>query len=177
MTTNAQKPGMFVPALIGGGIAGLLSGIPLINCLCCLWIIGGGITAAYFYDKETSKPMTPGDGAIVGVFSGLIAAVVNFLVSIPLAPLSNKFLQRFIDRMAQYADQMPEGFEQIMERGGMELSLPMMLLNFAVSAAVFALFAALGGIIGVALFKKKAKNTGAADVPENKTSPQDTDNH
>jgi hypothetical protein len=177
MTTNQQKPGMFVPALIGGGIAGLLSGIPLINCLCCLWIIGGGITAVYFYNRESSQPMTPGDGAIVGVFAGLIAAVVDFLISIPLAPLSNKFLQRFLDQVAQYAENMPEGWEQIMERGGMEMSGPMMLLDFAISAVVFSLFAALGGIIGVALFKKKASESGASDVPENQTTPQDTDNH
>ncbi len=176
MTTNEQKPGMFVPALIGGGIAGLLSGIPLINCLCCLWIIGGGITAAYFFNRESIRPMTPGDGAIVGVFAGLIAAVVDFLISIPLAPLSNKFIQRFLDQVAQYSENLPEGWEQIMERGGMEMSASMMLLDFAISAVVFSLFAALGGIIGVALFKKKISKAESSDVPEDKTTSQNSDN-
>jgi len=177
MTANEQKPGMFIPALIGGGIAGLLTGIPLINCLCCLWIIGGGITAAYFFSRESSQPMTPGDGAIVGIFAGLIAAVVDFLVSIPLAPLSQKFFQRFMEQVAQYAEQMPEGWEQLMEQGGADMSASMMLLNFAVSAVIFSLLAALGGIIGVALFKKKTPKSGAADVPEDKQSPKDTNNH
>lgn len=176
MTTHEERPGMFVPALIGGGIAGLLSGIPLINCLCCLWIIGGGITAAYFFNRESSRPITPGDGAIVGVFAGLIAAVVDFFISIPLAPLSNKFIQRFLERISQYAENMPEGWEQLMERGGMEMSASILLLNFAISAIVFSLFSALGGIIGVALFKKKTPGAGAADVPENQTTSQNTNN-
>ena len=65
---NDQRPGMFVPALIGGVIAGVLSGIPIVSCLCCLWIIGGGILAAYFLTKESSVALTAGDGAIVGIF-------------------------------------------------------------------------------------------------------------
>ena len=90
---NEQKPGMFIPALIGGGIAGLLAGIPLVSCLCCLWVIGGGIIAVYFLSKDSSVALGPGDGAIVGVFSGIIAAVVELLISIPLAPLENKLFK------------------------------------------------------------------------------------
>ena len=64
---NEQRPGMFVPALIGGAIAGVLAGIPIINCLCCLWIIGGGMLAAFFLTKESRLRLSAGDGAIVGI--------------------------------------------------------------------------------------------------------------
>ena len=67
---------MFVPALIGGVVAGVLSGIPLLNCLCCLWIIGGAMLSSYLLAKNSPVALSAGDGAIVGAFSGIIAAVV-----------------------------------------------------------------------------------------------------
>ena len=33
--TDTQRPDMLVPALIGGAVAGVLSGVPILSCLCC----------------------------------------------------------------------------------------------------------------------------------------------
>ena len=62
-----QKPGMFVPALIGGAVAGVLSGLPFFNCLCCIWIIGGAMLASYLLSKDSPVSLSAGDGAIVGI--------------------------------------------------------------------------------------------------------------
>jgi len=89
-----ERPSMFMPALVGGGLAGILSAIPIINCLCCLWIVGGAMLAAYLLTKESKVPLSSGDGAIVGVFAGIVAAIVDFFVSIPFQAMSEDILCR-----------------------------------------------------------------------------------
>jgi len=161
-----QKPAILMPALIGGGLAGLLSGIPLLNCLCCLWIIGGAMLASFLLAKELPLSMSPGEGAIVGTLSGIIAAVVSTLVSIPFQSIfRSEFFQTFMDRFAEYANEMPEGWESWLE-GSLETSLPMLMLGLLISAIIFGALGALGGIIGASLFGKKPPQ-GAPHVSEN----------
>jgi hypothetical protein len=164
---STQKPALLMPALIGGGLAGILSGIPLLNCLCCLWIIGGAMLASYLLAKEMRpRIMTAGEGAIVGTISGLIAAAVSTLVSIPFQGIfRGEFFQKFMDRFAEYAKEMPEGWETWLE-GSFETSLPMLMLSLLISAVIFGALGALGGIIGASLFSKKNPQ-GAPDVPQN----------
>ena len=175
-----QKTNMLIPALIGGGIAGVLSGIPVLNCLCCLWIIGGGIIAVFFLNKEAAKPLTMGEGAIAGVFSGLVATAADFLISIPLAPLANKFIANLMERIAEYADEMPAGWETWMERGAGSSHISMILLGILINAVIFSVLGALGGIIGVSIFKKDKTNKGekdVVDIPEDSRSIKDADNN
>lgn len=170
---NDQRPGMFVPALIGGTIAGVLSGIPIVNCLCCLWIIGGGILAAYFLTKESSVVLTAGDGAIVGIFTGIIAAVIDVLVSIPFRAMSEKIVQGMIDRFSQYYEEMPSGWESWLENGNLEGSFVWTTLGLVISAVIFSALGALGGIIGVSLFAKKKSTQDAGGVGNVSQDPSD----
>lgn len=166
---------MFVPALIGGVTAGILSGIPIINCLCCLWIIGGGVLAAYFLTKESPVVMTAGDGAIVGVFTGIIAAIVEAFVTIPFRAVNEKLAQGIMDRFSQYYEEMPSGWESWLDGSGFEGSIVWTILGLAVSVIVFSALGALGGIIGISLFKKKkaVQNVeGVADVSEDTSDRQ-----
>lgn len=168
-----DKAGFFIPALVGGAVAGVLTGIPLINCLCCLWIIGGGVIAAYFLNKESHKPITTGDGAIVGVFAGIVAAVIDFLISIPLAPISNAFFRNMMERFAEYAEEMPAAWDSWLERGFTESTIPMMLFGMVINAVIFSVLGALGGIIGVSMFKKKQRPAegDVIDVSQNTNTP------
>ena len=62
------------PALIGGLVMGVLSALPIVaagNLCCCLWIISGGVVAAYLLQQNQSAPVTPGDGALVGLLAGM----------------------------------------------------------------------------------------------------------
>ena len=165
---NNQKPGMFMPALVGGAIAGLLSGIPLLNCLCCLWIIGGAMLSAYLFSKDSPIVLSAGDGAILGAFSGIIAAVVHSVISIPLHAANLAFIQGLMERVAEYSDEFPSGWESLIERGISEASFPMFMLSLMMSAVIFAALGALGGIIGISIFGKKPKqqNQGVIDVPK-----------
>ncbi len=76
------------PAVIGGVVIGVLSALPLVsagNCCCCLWIIGGGAVAAYLLQQHQATPITVGDGAVVGAMAGLVGAVVDLVISIPVS--------------------------------------------------------------------------------------------
>ncbi len=165
---NEQKTLMLTPALIGGVIAGFLSGVPILSCLCCLWIIGGAILASYLLIKDSSAPLTSSDGAIVGVFTGLVAAVVQTVVNLLFLPLNRQVTQRIMERLAEYMEQMPSGFESFLDEAPFETSVPGILIGLVVSVLIFSALGALGGIIGLSLFKKKPPQPPQGDlhVPE-----------
>lgn len=155
---NSQREGMFVPALVGGGLAGLLAAIPFINCLCCIWIIGGGMLAAYLLSKNSQHPLSTGDGAIVGIFAGLFAAVTDTVFSIPFNTLMARFANReeLMELISGTLEEVPPFVSQILEKTmSGEFYLPLVLLGLAINAIIFSAFCALGGVIGVSLFKKK----------------------
>src|SRR6266496_5768116 len=73
------------PALIGGVVMGVLSALPIVsvaNACCCLWIVSGGLIAAYVLQQNQTGPITPGDGALVGLLAGLCGALVKVVLSI-----------------------------------------------------------------------------------------------
>lgn len=164
-----QKSAMFSAALIGGAVAGVLSGIPFVNCLCCLWIIGGAMLAAYLLAKDSLVALSAGDGAIVGVFTGIVAVGVQAILSFLFRPVNREFFRRMMERFAKYAEEMPPGFEDFLEGGSTQVSVPMFLIGLVFSAIVFSALGALGGIIGISLFGKKflpGKTEGVIDVPK-----------
>ncbi len=158
---NTQRPRMLMPALIGGILSGVLSAIPFISCLCCLWIIGGGLLAAYLLSND-SPPMslTTGDGAIVGAFAGIIGSILNTIVSIPFNAMmrNSEMMRAVIDKISEYVQDMPAGMEGLFESGPFNgsFSIAWTLLGLVFSMVIFSAFSALGGIIGVSIFKKKS---------------------
>ena len=156
---NGQRQGMFVPALIGGLLSGILTAIPVVGCLCCVWIIAGGIVAAYFLSKDFPVVLTTGDGAIVGIFAGIIGAVVDSIVSIPFDAMmrNSEWMNKIMELVSEYAQDLPSGWENWFETGpfGGAFSIAWFFLGLAISVVLFSAFSALGGIIGISLFKKK----------------------
>ncbi len=153
---ETQRPQMFMPALIGGILAGVLSAIPFVSCLCCLWVIGGGLLAAYLLSKDSPNNLTTGDGAIVGIFAGIIGSIVDTIVSIPFDAMmrNSEFTRAILDKLSEYAQDLPAGLEGFLE--SRPISLAWTLLGLVLSMVIFSAFSALGGIIGVSLFKKKS---------------------
>src|SRR5690625_3295418 len=72
--------------LLGDGVAALLSTsyLRLINCLCCLGLIIGGLAATSHYTDSNQLTITPGDGAVMGLSAGahgaLVALVLYFVL-------------------------------------------------------------------------------------------------
>lgn len=67
--------------LIGGVVFGVVFGILFINfgnCICCVWVIGGGVLGIFFYLCEVFflVDLLYGDVVIVGVFVGFIGVFI-----------------------------------------------------------------------------------------------------
>ena len=150
-----ERPGLFKPALIGGIAAGVLTAVPFVNCFCCLWIIGGAMLAAYLYSKHSPSSLTPGDGAVLGILAGIVAAVTDSFVSLPFESMNQEFVQRFLDQFSQFFKEMPSGWERLFENRAGGISPPWFLLNLLSSAVIYAAFGALGGLIGASIFGRK----------------------
>lgn len=150
------------PALIGGVVLGLLSAIPFVNILnvcCCAWAIIGGALASYLYIGNSPIPAKPGDGAMLGAFSGLIGSVIYLIVGIPLSLLvSNTFNTLLIAMMEKIDPQQGEIFRRQME---LAQSLPLaqrlgqIIISALIGVALLTVFSTVGGLIGTALFEKR----------------------
>lgn len=169
-----NRESMLKPALIGGVALGILSALPMIgmfNCVCCAWVIAGGLLAAHLYVKESSSPVSLGRGAALGLITGAIGAVISTLFSIPIFLMSGGIGKyNFTDALKQQMDKMgnvPPETRQMMEslaaNGGMTFLF--LILGFFFSLIVFALFGLIGSTIGVALFEKRAIGTPPSNPP------------
>jgi hypothetical protein len=149
------------PAVAGGMFLGLLSSLPIVsmgNCVCCAWVLGGGAVATLLLTKQRPSGVTPGDGAFVGVLSGLFGAVIATLVSIPVRILSSRFFesqqQAMEDALREIGAEGP--LRDLMLRlASPEISATTLLFTFFMNLLVFSLFAMIGGILTVAILKKR----------------------
>lgn len=170
-----KKPEYFRPALIAGAAAGLLSGLPIVgagNCLCCLWIVGGAALAAKMLAGQTPGLLTSGDGAVVGALTGVVAAVVDTVVKLPLQRYNMELARRVLDSL-DLESGLPAGLEGLFDGATGALTPGWMLLGLFVSAAVYAVMGALGGVIGVSLFGRKAVPPAPAAPPAPPQGPAD----
>jgi hypothetical protein len=160
------------PALIGGVVIGVLSALPVIsagNACCCLWVVSGGMVAAYLYQQNKMTPMTPADGALVGLLAGLVGALVRTVVAIPIdllvAPMEQAMLQRFLDMgtLPPDARDMLERFGRGGAMGGAYFVLSR-IIGLMFWLFVGGVFSTLGGLLGALIFKKQTP-PGVIDVP------------
>ena len=144
------------PAILGGLIAGVLSGvlsfIPFVNYCCCIWSIGGGVLAAFIYIKASPVPVKIGDGALVGGLAGVVGGILYLIINLPITLLVG---------VAAIGSQL--------RNSGVNLPLSpfvLVIVSSIVTAVIIAVLAALGGIIGVAIFEKR-KDGAVPPPPQN----------
>ncbi len=147
------------PALFGGLFIGVLSALPLINIgnCCCLWVIGGGVLATYLMQQNHAYPITAADGALVGLLAGLMGGILGVLLSIPIemamGPLQQRLIQNWILSNPDIPPETRTMFENMTARG---VGAIMTGFKLILSMVIGAVFGMLGGLLGVALFKKNA---------------------
>jgi hypothetical protein len=160
--------------VIGGVIMGVLSALPIVaagNACCCLWVVSGGLIAAYLVQQNQSTPITPADGALVGLLAGLIGALVRTVLKVPIdfvmAPIEQAMLQRILD-----AGTLPPEWRDLFERySGRDGQLS---LGFAIMERIAGLmfwlflsgiFSTIGGLVGSMIFRKDTPPPGAIEIP------------
>jgi hypothetical protein len=153
--------GRLQPALLGGVFIGVLSALPIIsagNCCCCLWVLAGGVLAVYLRQQNTPGSLEASEGALLGLMAGVIGGVIAAILSIPinmfLGPMQAEWMRSIIEGMNQGNQEMPPEIREQMENwavgGGMQA------LNAIFFIIVSTVFGMLGGLLGVAIFKKSA---------------------
>src|SRR5262245_38056293 len=152
---------------------GVLSALPLIsagNACCCLWVVGGGLVAAYVFQQNQSAPITPGYGALVGLLAGLVCAVVQVLLSIPITLLVGPLERRLMQSLIEMAGTMPPEMRDTLERYGSGEQAGLLLIvgrivAFMIWLFLGSIFSTLGGLLGAAIFRRQTPSAGPIDIP------------
>jgi hypothetical protein len=157
------KTGFWQPALIGGAVMGTLSALPLINAgnCCCLWLVSGGVVAAYVLQQNQEAPVTPGDGALAGLLSGIVGAFIYLVLSIPIAIVMAPMMRAMMERVSNSGGVPPEFRQYAGTYMGGALGV---VFGFIVILIFGAIFSTLGGLLGASIFKKEM-HTSAQDAP------------
>ncbi len=164
-TAGASGRGYLQPALMGGLVSGVLSALPVVsagNVCCCLWVVAGGLSAAYLLQQNRDTPISTGDGAVVGLLAGVIGAGVQFVLSIPIGLLIGPFEREMVGRLAEMSGSMPPATRQALEtyaRGsgaGLAGLVLLRIIGLFVTLVIGAVVSTAAGVLGAALFARRS---------------------
>ena len=146
---------------------GVLSALPIIavgNTCCCLWVVAGGLVAAYLQQQAQDAPISPADGALVGLLAGLGGAVVHLILSVPinlvLGPIEREMMRRLVENMAG-----AEGFRNYADQADLISGPVRAVIGFIFMLFLGAVFSTIGGLIGAMVFRKAAPASLDAPSP------------
>ncbi len=146
--------------LLGGLVVGLLSTsyLGLINMACCAGVLIGSVVAVWHYTDTNNVTLPAGQGASIGamaaVVGGLIAFVLNFIL-MKMGIRADQVVAEFI--LDRFRENMPaEQYEEAMAKLNEPVTISTYLKSqwYGANLIVYAIFGAIGGAIGAALFKK-----------------------
>jgi hypothetical protein len=155
-----EKPSKLQPALLGGlvlGLGSVIPGISLGNFCCCGWGIVAGTLAGYLLIKRSPVlPISKGDGSAAGALAGVVGSFINLAIGVPLSLLQ---WNNVVSQVQQRADTSSDAASReavnqiiaIMQGHPVLIALGIWLIFAIVGVSV----AALGGMIGVAIFEKR----------------------
>jgi hypothetical protein len=144
------------PAFWGGLFIGVLSALPLVNagnCCCCLWVICGGLLAAYLRQQSSPVPIDAAEGALVGLMAGAIGAIIAAVLSIPFQVFAGQYQREIMERILASNPDVPAEARDAVERYAMGAAFR--VVGTIISIFIDIVFGMLGGLLGVAVFKKQ----------------------
>ena len=148
---------MFRSAALGGLFIGILSALPIVgaaNCCCCLWIVSGGVLAAYVAGLNQPVSLTPGEGALVGGSAGLIGAFVWIPVAVLMDLLMAPLQQAVVGSILSNARDLPPEAREVLQGLGQPSSIGRFVFGFMLMFFGGGVFAAIGGVLAAMFFRK-----------------------
>ena len=146
------------PALWGGVFIGVLSALPLVNignCCCCLWVICGGALAAYLRQQNSPTQIEAAEGALIGLMAGAVGGVIATILSIPFQLLIGPYQRQIMERFLASNPDVPAEARDAIQRFGAGAGAAMTIIGMMITIAIDVVFGLIGGLLGVALFKKR----------------------
>jgi len=149
------------PAFWAGVCSGILSGVPLLNSACCLWMTGGGMLAVYFFYLKNGFPLKKaGDGARLGLFTGIIGSLISTAVNFGSQLLINRGVSNMMEAVRKGILEMerslppttppdPQAKEAIAWAMTTEGTVSLMILGSLMMCVLFVLLSTAGGALGV----------------------------
>jgi len=149
--------------IFGALVMTTISFVPLVNLICCMGILLGGYAAVSSYGKKQTDPdyrIKNKDGILLGLFSGLLAAVIVTGINLLLSLLSKE--NPFTDMMPQiekYINTIPPELKNQFQKLTDEFdkfgfSPTLTIITLISNLIIYPLFGAIGGLFGVILNKK-----------------------
>jgi hypothetical protein len=144
------------PALLGGLFIGVLSALPVVssaNACCCLWVVAGGVLVVYLQQQNTPLPVETADAVLGGLIAGLVGAVIACLGQYILYAITGTLWQ---DMVRQQLEQNPEVPSEVKDMvTNLLTGRALWVLVLAFTLPLYAVFAMLGALLGLAFFRKK----------------------
>jgi hypothetical protein len=149
---------MIIAAGVGGLVMVLLTKIPVISCLNCLFCVsywGSGILTVWIY-RQTEKEnpgLATGQGILLGLLAGVVAAVFGSIVGAIFSGTSALASLDMLKNIPGMSDQVSSMSGDILRQatsvgGGL-------IGGFVCNLVIYPLFGALGGAIAAGLIWKK----------------------
>ena len=143
------------PALLGGLFIGVLSSLPIINmgnACCCLWVISGGVLAAYLLQQNQAEPISGADGALIGLLAGITGAFIGTMIMIPVEIWFGPIQRQWIEKLMEGQADMPPQFMEMLNR---PMGAATIVADLIFRLVTYVIFGMLGGVLGVAIFRRK----------------------
>lgn len=155
--------GVFLgPALLAGTVIGVLNSVPLLDCLCCAWMLGGGAAAAWLVGRNCpgrAGGLAYGDGAFAGVLTGVWAALVataaTMLPRFLVPGIGERQMESLEGLLSNYPAEVAAELRELMTVLFSDPpSLFAVMLTLVPNLLLNGLFAMLGGIILVGVLRR-----------------------
>ena len=152
------------PVLLGGLFIGVLSSLPIVqagNCCCCLWVVLGGILTVYLLQQQQPVAVDAGQGALSGALAGLIGGLIAAVAAFAIQAVAGTGYDQVLQAILADENLPPEARGFLEKLSG---SVLVVVVSFTtiVGSAIFGM---LGGLLGVAIFKKNAPPQPPTVIP------------
>jgi hypothetical protein len=157
---------LYRSALLGGITAALFDALPFINfinCLCCLGIAAGGITAVFYYrvySEDANESLSMPEIIQLGLMSGIIGALFSFtfqyIVFLIMGNWQIEMLKNLMDNMDEIPAVWADLYDQLQNTEELQT-----FAGFAVlirSLIIFPIFTFIGALLTNKIMDKKSMN-------------------